>query len=347
MSQTKKIVIAVIIAAIVVGGGVYFWPNTKTINTITPVPEAENTIGKYENTTYGFSLVFPPSWGKVKESTETGSVYKIVRLTAENDVDRYIRILVLERGTNVPDSDMFIAKYNQTYLTGNSEAGYAYSSSDSFLKTDEIKAIAATFELTGVSPLTANWKTYTDSKVGFTFKYPTDSSMNSEKGMQGRVFNVTVNDLNTMEDAPLGYDRANALKDKAILAASPNTSVAGISFGQAVHDSLERLAIPNALAKGLTILGQIDVCDVQFDRQAIIYKDNYQIILSWMYAGSDIENNNAHYFKTDSANCGLTTTNWNDSGKFYTDLVAGKTDAVSQKWFTDFYAIVDSFRFTK
>jgi len=192
---------------------------------------------------------------------------------------------------------------------------------------------------------TTNWKTYTNSTVGFTFKYPTNASEADQSGIKdsGLVFGVTINNLNTMQDAPLGYDKANALKDKTALSkGDPSTS-----FGQAMPSSLKMLSITNVLAKELTILQQLEVCNVQFNRQAIIYKDNYQIILSWVYAGSDIENNNAHYFKTDSVNCGETSTDWSDSNKFYADLVAGKTDSVSQKWFTDFDAVIKTLQFTK
>jgi len=192
---------------------------------------------------------------------------------------------------------------------------------------------------------TTNWKTYTDSTVGFTFKYPTNAAEagQSNKKDSGLVFSVTINNLDTMKDAPLGYDKANALKDKTALSkGDPSTS-----FGQAVPSSLKMLSITNALAKELTVLQQLEVCDVQFNRQAIIYKDNYQIILSWMYAGSDIQKNNPSYFKTDSSNCGLTSTDWSDSNKFYTDLVAGKTDSVSQNWFTNFDAIIKTLQFTK
>ncbi len=186
---------------------------------------------------------------------------------------------------------------------------------------------------------TVNWKTYTDAKVGFTFKYPEGASNGDASGLN---YHITVNDLNTMVDMPLGYDKANALKDKKALSnGDPSTS-----FGWSVKNSLKMLNIPNALAKELTVLGQIDVCDVQFSREAIIYKDNYQIILSWWYGGKKIIENNPSYFTEDIKNCGSEKM-WKEGTTFYTDLVAGITDSVSQNWFIDFDEIVKTLQFTK
>jgi hypothetical protein len=194
--------------------------------------------------------------------------------------------------------------------------------------------------------LTADWKTYTDSIVGFTFKYPNDTTENITKGTTGLTLGVTIKDLNTMTDMPLGYDKATALKDKAALAiGDPSTNI-----GMAVKNSFKILNIDGALAKESTILGILEVCDIRFNRQAIIYKDNYQIILSWGYAGSGIQENNPSYFKIDSSVCvldGESVKMWKDMGIFYADLAAGKTDSVSQNWFTNFDGIIKTFQFTQ
>lgn len=187
---------------------------------------------------------------------------------------------------------------------------------------------------------TVNWETYTDTKVGFTFKYPDTAS---QKNTLGLNFDVTVNDLDTMEDAPLGYDKTNALRDNEALAnGDPSTS-----FGSAMKYSLKKLSVKDALAKELTILSQIEICNVQFRRQAIIYKDNYQIILSWWYGGSNLLSaNNPNYFTTDSKNCGSEKI-WKDASGFYSDLMGGTTDSISQNWFISFDEIIKTIQFTK
>lgn len=137
MQQTWKIVIAVIVTAIIVGSGVYFWQSSEKQNSVTPPPETKqekstteqvSNQGKYENSTYGFSLVFPTNWGTVKEKVENGplgtKIYKIVRLTAVNDSDRYIQIQIVK----TEDKNYWaVIDYPHTYLTGNSTYSYYYS----------------------------------------------------------------------------------------------------------------------------------------------------------------------------------------------------------------------------
>jgi hypothetical protein len=192
---------------------------------------------------------------------------------------------------------------------------------------------------------TADWKIYTDSKVGFTFKYPANANISGgDKKDSGLTLRVSVSKLDSTsdDDAPLGYDSANFLKDRAALSkGDPSTS-----FGQAEPSSLKMLSITNALAKEYIIFRQLEVCDVQFNRQANIYKDDYLISLDWTYNGSAIQNNNPSYFKIDSKNCGSYGM-WKDYRVFYTDLVAGKTDSVSQNWFTSFDEIISTFKFTE
>ncbi|MDO8585124.1 MAG: Ser-Thr-rich GPI-anchored membrane family protein [bacterium] len=206
-------------------------------------------------------------------------------------------------------------------------------------------------KLTQQSSETVGWKTYTDSKVGFTFQYPSNASENAKEGL---AFRVTVNDLNTMGDAPLGYGIDNALKDKNALSQGDPS----VPLGMPVAGSLKMLTVKSALAKELVLLQELDVCDVRFDRQAVIYKDHYQIILSWSYngadalKGTDIQKNNPSYFGggecSKSENIFWTYKDKRDSSAdvFYADLVAGKTDPVSQNWFTAFDKIVKTFQFT-
>ena len=205
-----------------------------------------------------------------------------------------------------------------------------------------VPAVQSSPAVPAVQDETVNWKTYTDPVVGFTFKYPSNASNASEGNMAGLTFRVGVNNLNSMENMPMGYDKTNIAKDKEAL----SNGDPSISFGMPVPNSLKMLAVETALAKELTILSELEVCNVQFDREAIIYKGDYQIVLSWEYAGTDIQRNNPDYFKIDTANCGSDKI-WKDSAAFYSDLVAGKTDSVSQNWFTNFDKIIKTFQFTK
>ena len=81
MNQTTKITVAVIITAIVVGGGVYYWQNQNTVKnevskppveeTVQPIasidPETEestitNNWQNYQNSEFGFKVNYPQDW---------------------------------------------------------------------------------------------------------------------------------------------------------------------------------------------------------------------------------------------------------------------------------------------
>ncbi len=77
-SNTVLVVLAIIITAIVVGGGVYLWQQQKVIETPQVTPKIEATISEvpkvkpptpetstkmtYKNDEYGFSLELLPTW---------------------------------------------------------------------------------------------------------------------------------------------------------------------------------------------------------------------------------------------------------------------------------------------
>jgi hypothetical protein len=169
MQQTWKIIVAIIITAVIVGGGVYFWQNSKQQSSVTPSPETKqektptepvSNQGQDETSIYGFSLVVPTNWGTVLEKVENGpsgsKIYKTVRLTAENDFERYIQIQIVKTGDK---NDPSVIDYPQTYLTGNSTYNYYYSGGGDYAGSPdmedqkyfdiqkEVKGISETFKM--------------------------------------------------------------------------------------------------------------------------------------------------------------------------------------------------------
>ncbi len=105
MNQTSKIIIAVVITAIVVGGGVYCWQNQNSVpdgssspvelveivtdEETTPVeePTIANNFQTYQNSEFGFSIEYPQDW--VYEEFE-GTTNYIGFGTSESKIGGYI-----------------------------------------------------------------------------------------------------------------------------------------------------------------------------------------------------------------------------------------------------------------
>ncbi len=213
----------------------------------------------------------------------------------------------------------------------------------------------ATTAPVATSDPTVGWKTYSpipaDSVLGYTFKYPTTAQPAQDSTYDGLMYGTSVYNTKTMQDESMGYDKSNMAADQVALAKGDPTNV---KFGIPVTGSLKLLSISGVLAKEETILSAADACDMQFNRQAIIYKGDYQLNIYWIRGNAQaIARNNPSYFKKAATFCGTNESDmliWKDAASlsaFYTALVAGTTDTLSQEWFTDFPKLISTFEFTK
>lgn len=139
-SNRSKIVLAVISTALVISGGVYYWQNSQTIeptdetSTTNTNPATETGVDtsvseinqyKYKNSTYGFSLVFPKTWGTIKEKQGNGGkIYAVIQLEAADLTGKFIKIQVVK---NEDKNDPAVIDYPQKYLTENSTYSYYYT----------------------------------------------------------------------------------------------------------------------------------------------------------------------------------------------------------------------------
>jgi len=194
---------------------------------------------------------------------------------------------------------------------------------------------------------TADWETYEDKLLGFSFKYPIDVKLSdliksSEEKIQLNVLVTPVDEL--ADAAPFGYTKATALSDRE--------SLKNGKFGkhlQGLRESHEVIKIVDDVnAKVFTILQEIEVCNVQFVRKAIFYYKGNQIILSFSAPKDNIISENSEYFSTEPANCGEMTiwsTDDNSPLRFYQALAAGQTVGQSQYWYDTFNQILSTFKF--
>lgn len=188
---------------------------------------------------------------------------------------------------------------------------------------------------------TANWKTYADTNSGFEFKYPDNVNLNpSGKGSSNSSLNIQITQVNKIVDAPLGFDKATAIKDESSLASGNY----GVSLGFSVPNSEKLFSVGNVFGKTYTQLQVLEICDVRFSRAAIIYNKGYQIVV--YYNGpQSLVNLSPAYFSMDQTNCGGTPV-WKDVNTFYKDVVSGNAPEAAQLWYNTFDKILSTFKFT-
>lgn len=131
-----------------------------------------------------------------------------------------------------------------------------------------------------------SWKTYTDSDLGFSFKYPPtvevsskvqgmDKTMSLQTGLYLEVQKQAVNSIPV--DAPHNFDQATALKDQAEL----NSGQWGEEvFGWTTVSNSHLVSQKGTTyAKTGVILDMHDTCTPMFEQDTEFYKNNTQVTI--------------------------------------------------------------------
>ncbi len=188
---------------------------------------------------------------------------------------------------------------------------------------------------TATTDETADWKTYADTKTGFSFKVP--ATLKIEDSVAFNPANVTsvfvkTYNLATMEDDPRGYDKEilTMLRDD-LKSGKVKSYISGLYAKETLTTTL------------------FEVCSVMFLHTLNVFDGNDTMVhLEYSLESSDrtaaIKNNPSHFTK-DAANCGNESI-WKENSNFESDLAAGITDSLTQQWYKDFALIAKSFKFT-
>jgi len=220
---------------------------------------------------------------------------------------------------------------------------------------------------------TANWKLFTDDKVGYSLKYPPElkakqTSVNTLKENITRiivpmvsaaglppniwnfksdflVFDITRQKISDITDeyppSPPGYTKEVVLQDEESL----KNGQFGFSPGFSLKQSQKVVKIDNSLnGKEFTTLGMFEVCDVLPTRTLIFFKNGYKVsVVLQAWAVNKITSELPQYFKTDQENCGNTLI-WKNQNQFYNDLASGVIDPETKAgiWYTTFDKIIST-----
>ena len=171
MSLTSKIIVTVIITAVVVGGGIYYWQTQKVepINTETPKSDSALTIKQDQRGSSfvtlqenyfkgaGFSLQFPSSWGFVSvrrsdlTSTDFGpaELIQIASYTFTSEFRPVTHYLTITISYSKYKDSWLVTQGNRIYIAEDATYHYNYNPSTQYCveekkcKEDQIKEINA------------------------------------------------------------------------------------------------------------------------------------------------------------------------------------------------------------
>jgi len=207
-------------------------------------------------------------------------------------------------------------------------------------------------------PLT-DWKTYTSTNPAYSFSYPADAVLNpsyqeTNNSPLGLVVNSQTTKVSSFTPAPYwehGEQTKAGLENERLAIQKNNPSVASSTSYSWLQSSYEIIRSGNLKGIGFVDLAWDNVC---IFRTTFALKTHYYIgqnnddlveILLQDNRLEQIANANIKYFETTNDFCpGLPA--WKDNGQqqFYDDLVAGKTDPLTQTWYKTFQEIAASFK---
>ncbi|MDD2731968.1 MAG: hypothetical protein PHI53_02105 [Candidatus Pacebacteria bacterium] len=219
----------------------------------------------------------------------------------------------------------------------------------------------------------ADWKVFTDDKVGYSLKYPPDLKAEqvsankisenitriilpavSAAGLPPNtwgfksdylVFSIDREKISDMSDeyppSILGYTKEIALQDEESL----KNGQFGYSPPFSLKASQKVVKIDDKIwGKEFTTLGQIDICNVLPTRELIFFKNSYKIVVSLQaWAINKIKTELPQYFETNQESCGDSLI-WANQNQFYNDLANGiiSSETEAEIWYNTFDKIVST-----
>lgn len=216
---------------------------------------------------------------------------------------------------------------------------------------------------------TAGWKTYIDTADGWSFKYPdyayiSDISTSTAVVANKVGISVLTYPYTTLKNCK---DNPENLSDCVAIEKNRETMIAGgksaVLFDFALDNTSKLITTPGLAGNESTSLNGPVAASITFSRFAVIYhgdiaSDNGEaIVLSAFGNEKQIETANPNYFTKigchsdenpndpnyNAPNC----TGYKDVNAFYADLVAGKTDSISQQWYKTIDQILPTVTFVK
>jgi hypothetical protein len=238
---------------------------------------------------------------------------------------------------------LFVARF------GTEASSYAFSESDLALISSLLESAAPTSEERADSPqesapvpslVTKDWKTYTDKLAGFSFRYPSELTVEPSvldkdtKPLSLYALPTKIEEL----DGPLGNDQESA---RSIM-----ESLVRGEYGERIDcawpDTQPVVNLGKVNAQKYTVLSCIDTCGIEFQKKLLFFNKGYRIVI--LLSAPGIKKSDPDYFESDG-------TCWKDSEssspgseRFHADLEAGRCSPNAQEWRNIFENIVKTVR---
>jgi len=180
------------------------------------------------------------------------------------------------------------------------------------------------------TPNTANWKTYTNTEAGFSFKYPPSVALESENASKGQLhLSVAVEKLTDIpEDLPMFMGRTDALAQKELL--TSGKAVGAVKIGALSGNTS-------------TTLSLFEVCSVMFVRKLTFFPSDYRVIITLTGPEKEIMAAMPDFFTKDPKNCGNNLMWKKDDNRSFTKTLSQKQGkGIAQLWFDTFTDITNS-----
>jgi len=176
----------------------------------------------------------------------------------------------------------------------------------------------------------------------FAFTYPQhiltlSSNPYVRKDFGDMLLSIEISEIENIETTD-GYDKEAVKKDKEELENGNFGEIIDFVF----EPSKRVVKILDTYVKDFIIFSRFDECNVTFERKAIFYNNNYQVIITLHGDVDKITESMADYFVRDDISCGGRIV-WgsNKQQDFYEKIVSGQASKIAQTWYDTFDSVLE------
>lgn len=191
---------------------------------------------------------------------------------------------------------------------------------------------------------TANWKTYTNTDVGFTFKYPPDVVFTQKQDANNLQIYTSSTKISSLTNDYPGTNKTYVENDQPKLLKGEY----GLDVGMGKNYLSKIINVEGVYIKNYISLTGLDCLEIHFNRSLYFYKNGYVVSIILIGPKDNIISENPQYFSIDK-DCDPNTKTWvyEKINAFIQNLDMGNTSGSLKDWYLTFDQILSTFKFTQ